>query len=93
LGGACCVGGAAVKGFGLASAASVSTFVADATPYFIGLSVLGIVAWAIWLFHKTGRRLGAFAPVLVRQGALMGAIYGLTLGATMLIASSAGVSM
>lgn len=93
VGGACCVGGAAVKGFGLASEASVSTFVADATPYFIAASVLGMLAWAAWLFQKTGRRTGPLVRVLTRQGAVMAIIYGVTLGGTMLIASSAGISM
>lgn len=93
VGGACCVGGAAVKGLGLASAASVSNFVGVATPYFIAASVLGMLAWAAWLFRGTGFRAGPFARIVARQGAVMGLIYGATLGVTVLIASSAGVSM
>lgn len=93
VGGACCVGGAAVKGLGLASAASVSTFVGVATPYFIAASVIGMLAWAAWLFRGTGYQAGPFARIVARQGAVMGVIYGATLGATMLLASASGVSM
>src|SRR5574341_856997 len=89
VGGACCVGGAAVKGLGLASAASVSNFVGVATPYFIAASVVGMLAWAAWLLRGTDYKVGPFARVLARQGAVMGVIYGATLGATMLIASTA----
>lgn len=93
VGGACCVGGAAVKGLGLASATAVSNFVGVATPYFIAASVIGMLAWAAWLFRGTGYQAGPFARILARQGAVMGVIYGATLGATMLVASTTGLSM
>lgn len=54
VGGACCVGGAAVKGLGLASVASISSFVGAATPYFIGASLLLMLAWVLWLFGRRG---------------------------------------
>ena len=91
VGGACCVGGAVVKGVGIASVASVSSFVDSATPYFIGASIVLMLAWAFWMFRRVGFNLGQFAPVIARHGVVMVGIYGVTLGATMLIASAAGL--
>jgi hypothetical protein len=93
VGGACCAGGAVVKGLGLASAASISSFVGAATPYFIAASVLMMAVWAFWLLRQTGYQPKPFARSLVRNGITMGAIYGVTLGATMVIASTAGIKM
>ena len=93
VGGACCAGGAVVKGLGLASVASISSFVDTATPYFIGASVLMMLAWVFWLFRRTGYQPKPFARSLVRHSVVMGSIYGVTLAATMAIASVAGVSM
>ena len=93
VGGACCVGGAVVKGVGIASVASVSSFVDSATPYFIGASIVLMLAWAFWMFRQVGFSPGQFAPVIVRHGVVMVAIYAATLGTTMLIASAAGLSM
>ena len=91
VGGACCVGGAVVKGVGIASVASVSSFVDSATPYFIGASIVLMLAWAFWMFRGVGFNLGQLAPVIARHGVVMVGIYGVTLGATMLIASAAGL--
>jgi hypothetical protein len=93
VGGACCVGGAAVKGLGLASVASISSFVGAATPYFIGASLLLMLAWLLWPFRQTGYRPKLFARSLIRHGVVMGSIYGVTLAATMGVAYVAGVSM
>ena len=87
------MGGAVVKGVGIASVASVSSFVDNATPYFIGASIVLMLAWAFWMFRQAGFHPGRFAPVIVRHGAVMVVIYGVTLGATMLIASAAGLQM
>ena len=91
VGGACCVGGAVVKGLGIASVASISSFVSTATPYFIGASVVLMLAWALWLFRRTGYRTRSFARMMIRHGAVMAGIYAVTLGATMALASVAGI--
>ena len=91
VGGACCVGGAVVKGIGIASVASVSSFVDSAMPYFIGASIVLMLAWAFRMFRQVGFSPGRFAPVVARHGVVMVAIYGVTLGTTMLIASAAGL--
>ncbi len=93
VGGACCVGGALVKAMGLASAASVASFTGVATPYFIGGSVLMMLAWAFWLVRRIGYQARPFARMAMRHGLVMGAIYGLVLGGTTLLASAAGISM
>jgi len=93
VGGACCVGGAVVKGVGIASVASVSSFVDSATPYFIGASIVLMLVWAFWMFRQVGFNPGQFAPVIARHGVVMVGIYGATLGTTMLIASTAGLQM
>lgn len=91
VGGACCVGGAVAKGFGIASVASISSFVDIATPYFIGASLVLMLLWGVWMFRRTGFRLRTFAPLVARHGVVMIAIYAVTLGTTMLIASAAGI--
>lgn len=93
VGGACCAGGAVVKVLGLASAASVSAFIGIATPYLIGASFVMMLAWAGWLFRRTGYQARPFAGILVRHGLLMGGVYALVLGGTTLVAFAAGVSM
>jgi hypothetical protein len=93
VGGACCAGGAVVKGLGLASAASVSSFVADATPFFIGASLVLMLGWVFWLFRQLKFKVKPFARTLARQAVIMGGIYAVVLGATMGIARIAGVSM
>ncbi len=93
VGGACCVGGAVVKGVGIASVASVSSFVDSATPYFIGASIVLMLTWAFWMFRQVGFSPARFAPVMARHGVVMVVIYGVTLGTTMLIATAAGLQM
>ena len=93
VGGACCVGGAVVKGLGIASVATISSFVETATPYFIGASVLLMLAWAVWLFRRTRYQVKPFTRMMARHGAVMAGIYAVTLGATMALASVAGISM
>ncbi len=91
VGGACCVGGAVAKGLGIASVASISSFVGTATPYFIGASVLLMLAWAFWLFRQSGFQVKPFARGFLRHGLVMGGIYGAVLGSTMLVAFAAGI--
>ena len=93
VGGACCAGGAVVKGLGLASAASVSSFVDDATPFFIAASLILMLGWVLWLFRRINFKVGPFARTLAQQAVVMGSIYAVVLGATMGISSLAGVSM
>ena len=85
------MGGAVVKGFGLASAASVSSFVAVSTPYFVGISIVMMLAWAFWLFRRMGFDVKLFARTIVRHGTVMGVIYGVTLAATMGLAAAVGI--
>ena len=93
VGGACCAGGAVVKGLGLASAASVSSFIDDATPFFTAASLILMLGWVLWLFRRMNFKVGPFARTLARQAVVMGSIYAIVLGGTMGIASLAGVSM
>ncbi len=93
VGGACCAGGAVVKGLGIASVASISSFVDTATPFFIGAIIVMMLAWVFWLFRQAAFQVKPFARNLVRQGVVMGGIYAVVLGATMGIGSVAGVSM
>lgn len=93
VGGACCVGGAAVQGLGLASAASVSNFVGVATPFFIGASVVLMAGWLIWMARRVNFKPAAMGRIVVRQAVVMGSIYAVVLGASIGIASFAGISM
>jgi hypothetical protein len=93
VGGACCVGGAAVNGLGLASAASVSSFSGVATPYFIGGSIFLMAGWLFWMARRVNFRPAVMGRTLVRQAVVMGSIYAVVLAASVGIASVAGVSM
>ena len=93
VGGACCAGGAVVKGLGLASAASVSSFVDDATPFFIAASLILMLCWVLWLYRRMNFKVGPLSTTLAWQAVVMGSIYAVVLGATMGISSLAGVSM
>lgn len=92
VGGACCVGGAAVKGLGLASAASVSGFVGGATPYFIGVSIVLMGGWLFWMARQVNFRPAALGRTVARHAIVMGGIYAVVLAASMGIASVADVS-
>lgn len=93
VGGACCAGGAAVQGLGLASAASVSNFVGVATPFFIGASVVLMAGWLIWMARRVNFKPAAMGRTVVRQAVVMGIIYAAVLASSIGIASFAGISM
>ena len=93
VGGACCAGGAVLTGLGISSTAAVSSFVGDVQPFLIAASVLMMAGWLFWMARRTQFKMATLAPMLVRQGLLMGAIYAVVLMASMGLASVAGVSM
>lgn len=93
VGGACCAGGALLTGLGISSSAAVSAFIGDTQLYFIGASVLMMAAGLFWTARRANYRIKELAPMIVRQGALMGVIYGVVLLTSMGLAGLAGVSM
>ena len=83
VGGACCAGGAAVQGIGLTSAASVSAFMGAFEPFFVAVSVVLMLSALIWMAWRAGFRRKALAGAVIRRGAVMGGVYGVTLAAAL----------
>lgn len=83
VGGACCAGGAAVQGIGLTSAASVSAFMGAFAPFFVGVSVVLMLAGLVWMAWRAGFRRKALAGTVIRRGVVMGGVYGVTLAAAL----------
>ena len=92
LAGTCCVSGAVASVFGLASAAAVSAFIDDTLPYFVALSIAGLVAWlVVRVFWEQGLTPKTVALAVRRHGLAMGSAYGVVFGASMGLAMALGL--
>ena len=92
LAGTCCISGAVASVFGLASAAAISSFIDGALPYFVGLSVVGLVVWLLLrVVREQGLTPAAVATTLRRHGAAMASSYAVVFGASMGLAMAMGL--
>ena len=92
LAGTCCISGAAANVLGLASAAAVSAFIQDTLPYFVALSIAGLVAWLVSrVIREEGFTAKALALAVKRHGLAMGSAYGAVFGASMGLAMTMGL--
>src|SRR5207244_9913619 len=66
--GACCISGAAANVLGLASAAAVQAYIESALPYFVALSIAGLVGWLFWFLREQGLTPGTVALTVRRHG-------------------------
>ena len=73
VGDAWCAGGAAVQAIGLTSAASVAPFAGAFAPFFVGVSVVLMLAGLVWMAWRAGFRRKALAGAVIRRGVVLGA--------------------
>lgn len=92
LAGTCCISGAVASVFGLASAAAVSAFIDSTLPYFVALSIAGLVAWlVVRVLREQGLTPKTLALAVRRHGIAMGSAYGAVFGASMGLAMAMGL--
>ncbi len=89
--GGCCVGGTVVNLLGFASAASVAAFIETSLPYFVGVSVVMMLALLVWILRHEGVQRRTFAPAFMRVGVVVGAGYGVMFAATMGLSMAMGI--
>lgn len=89
--GACCISGAAAYVLGIGSAAAVQEFIESALPYFVALSIAGLVGWLLWFLRDQGISLETIGLTLRRHGFAMAGSYALVFGASMAVTMSMGL--
>ena len=89
--GACCLSGAAASVLGIASAVAVRDFIDSTLPYFVALSIAGIVGWLLWWLRDQGLTLTSVAQTLRRHGVALAGSYGTVFGASMTLAMLMGL--
>lgn len=89
--GTCCISGATANVLGIASAAAVSGFIQSTLPYFVALSIAGLVGWLLWFLREQGLTPKTVAITVRRHGVAMAASYGLVFGASMGLTMSMGL--
>lgn len=72
-------------GLGLASATSASAFIDDYNPYFVAASVVALLLGLAWMARRSGFKLRTLGQMALRQGLIMGIIYGATVALVMSI--------
>src|SRR3990170_2955142 len=92
LAGTCCLSGAVANVLGLASAAAVSAFIQTTLPYFVALSIAGLVAWlVVRVLREQGLTPKSLALAVRPHGIAMGIAYGAVFGASMGLATAMGL--
>lgn len=89
--GACCISGFAASVLGIASAAAVQAYIETSLPYFVALSIAGMLGWLLWRLRDQGITPATVARTLQRHGVAMGSSYAAVFGASMVLAMSAGL--
>jgi len=89
--GACCISGATASVLGIASASAVQEFIQSTLPYFVALSIAGLVGWLFWFLREQGLTLTTVALAMRRHGVAMAGSYGLVFGASMGLTMAMGL--
>lgn len=89
--GACCISGATANLLGIASAAAVTEFIQSTLPYFVVLSIAGLVGWLLWFLREQGQTPATVALTVRRHGVAMAGSYALVFGASMGLTMSMGL--
>lgn len=91
MAGACCVSGATAHVLGLSSAESVSNFIHSTIPYFIGLSIAGLLGWLWWILREQGITPATIATTVRQHGLALGSGYAAVFTATMMLSMFMGL--
>lgn len=89
--GACCISGAAAHVLGLASASTVQEFIQSSLPYFVALSIIGLVGWLLWFLREQGITLATIGLTARRHGFALAGSYGLVFAASMSLTMAMGL--
>jgi hypothetical protein len=89
--GACCISGATAYVLGIGSASAVQEFIEITLPYFVALSIAGLVGWLLWFLRDQGITPKAIGLALRRHGFAMAGSYALVFGASMGLTTSMGL--
>lgn len=89
--GACCISGAAASILGLASAAAITEFIHSTLPYFVTLSIAGLIGWLMWFLREQGLTLENAGLTVRRHGFAMAGSYGLVFAASMALTMAMGL--
>jgi hypothetical protein len=89
--GACCVSGAVAHVTGLATAAAVTTYIHSTLPYFVGLSIVMLLACLAWSLRPQGFTPRTVAVTVRRHGIAFGSAYGVVFAASMALTMAMGL--
>jgi hypothetical protein len=89
--GTCCVSGATAHVLGLASAAAVTAFIHSTIPYFIALSIVGLLGWMWWTLRERGITPATIGETLRHHGLALGSGYAALFAATMSLSMVMGL--
>ena len=85
--GACCLSGFAAHVLGIASAGAARSFIHSTLPYFVALSLAGLVGWIAWLLREQGVSTKSVAGLIRQHGIAIGSSYAVVLAASMALAN------
>ena len=83
--------GFAANVLGIASAAAVSEFIDTSLPYFIALSVVGIVGWLLLTLREQRITFSSVGGTLKQHGLALAASYAAVFGASMALTMTTGL--
>lgn len=89
--GACCISGFAAYVLGIAGAAAVTTFIHSTLPYFVALSILGMLGWLVWVLRDQGITPATIGNTLSRHGVALGTSYATVFASSMALTMAAGL--
>ncbi len=89
--GACCVSGFAAYVLGIAGAATVTAFIHNTIPYFVAVSIAGMLGWLFWMLREEGITFGHLALTLRRHGVALGSSYAAVFGASIAVTVATGM--
>jgi len=89
--GACCISGFAAHVLGLAGAAAVTAFIHNTIPYFVALSIAGMVGWLLWVLRDQGVTPATLAGTVRRYGFALASSYAAVFGASMTLTMATGL--
>jgi hypothetical protein len=89
--GACCISGAVAHVTGLATAAAVTAYIHSTLPYFVGLSIVMLLACLAWSLRPQGFTPRTVALTVRRHGFAFAGAYGAVFGASMALTMAMGL--
>lgn len=89
--GACCISGAFASVTGLATAAAVTAYIHSTIPYFVGLSIVMLLACLAWSLRPQGFTPRTVGVTVRRHGIAFASAYGAVFAASMALTMAMGL--